>query len=72
MKFSMYIIDLDEANIKGTNNVEVAEDFIESDHHIILHSEGAYFAGTRREIEVEDIEIEDNPYDFDDYDVEEK
>lgn len=67
MKFVFYIIDIDEGTIEGTNDVEVAERFIENNHHIILHPGGTYFAGSREERDVKDITKEEND-DYDDND----
>lgn len=65
-KFSMYVIDLEEKTIEGTNDVEQVEHLLDSefeDRFIILHGQhGVYFNGSRQENEVhpmpDSIELE--------------
>lgn len=55
-KFVLYIIDLDEATVQGTNDVEQADRFVEDERFIVLHQEGIYFQGRRIEEKVEPLE----------------
>lgn len=54
-KYVMYIIDLEDGGVYGTNSVEEAEQFIEDDNFIVLHQGGAWFQGGRDENETQPI-----------------
>lgn len=59
MKFIFYVIDLEEGTVRGTNDVEEIEEFIDDDFFIILHQNGSYFRGNREEVDVQSLESSD-------------
>jgi len=51
MKFIWYIIDLEDGEVKGTNDTDalLESGILDSDMHIVLHQEGEYFLGDPQE-----------------------
>ena len=58
MKFAMYIIYLPDGTVEGTNDVDVAQPFVENDDYVVLHAQhGVYFLGDRNEQEVHEVPV---------------
>ena len=55
MKHVFYIVDCDEGSVKGTNDVDTAEYFVEDDRYVIIHAEGSYFCGSRKDNDIPTI-----------------
>jgi hypothetical protein len=70
MKFAIYVVNLDDGEIAGYNDVDQVEQFIENDQYMILMPQhGVYFLGSRVQKQVEagatgdDFEEEDDDND---------
>lgn len=56
MEFAMYVVNLDDGMVTGTNDVETAEQFIEDDSYvIILVQHGVWYLGSRKENPVTEL-----------------
>jgi hypothetical protein len=74
MKFQWYLIDCVAQTVKGTNDVEVVQTFLDNPDYILLTAQhGKYFNGSKNEIEVEefDSDVDDTDDDYEDDDSDE-
>jgi hypothetical protein len=61
MKFQWYIVDLDNGTVQGSNDIEEFDDLLDDDQFVILTAQhGKYFNGSRDEVEVEALDLEDD------------
>lgn len=61
MKFQWYIVDTDEASVKGSNDIEEFEELLNDDRYVVLSGQhGKFFCGSREEQDVEPYFDEDD------------
>lgn len=74
MKFQWYIINMSEATVEGTNDVDKARKFLTDEDYMILTGQhGVYFVGESdgeevHELEEENVDEPDDESDDDDED----
>lgn len=65
MKFQWYIINLEEGTVVGTNDVELAQPFINNDDYLLLTAQhGRYYLGSNTENEVQELNTTEDNDDF--------
>lgn len=58
-KFVFYIVDLSDATVTGTNDIEVVEQFVENDDFVVIHKDSdVYFCGNRDENDIAEVDAD--------------
>lgn len=60
MRFQWYIISLEEPSIRGTNDVEKAEPFLDNEDYLVLTAQhGQFFHGSRDLNDVKELGVDE-------------
>lgn len=58
-KFVFYIVDLSDATVTGTNDIEVAGQFLENEDFVVIHKDsGVYLCGNRDENDIAEVDAD--------------